>query len=118
MIHIQGRPQGGENFPRPQPERGTRRPHEGPFESGLNTCLEDRYTLMEQSFLNTLIEQSQYSSEKQRSKFINKEIWLVRGSYRHCEHVLTFFSFFLVFHLSLGEVMIQNGNLLALGAPL
>ena len=50
----------------------------------LNTCLKDRYTLIEQSDLDTLIEQSQYSSEKQCSKPINKEIWLVRGSYCHC----------------------------------
>ena len=50
----------------------------------LNTCLKDRYTLIEQSDLNTLIEQSQYSSEEQCSKFIDKEIWLVRGSYCHC----------------------------------
>ena len=54
----------------------------------LNTCLKDRYTL---------IEQSQYSSEEQGSKLINKEIWLVRGSYCHCQHVMTF----LVFNLQL-----------------
>ena len=46
----------------------------------LNTCLKDRHTLIEQSDLDTLIEQSQYSSEEQCSKLINKEIWLVRGS--------------------------------------
>ena len=63
----------GAFFPGPQPERGP-----------LNTCLKDRYTLIEQSDLNTLIEQSQYSSEEQCSKFIDKEIWLVRGSYCHC----------------------------------
>ena len=57
----------------------------------LNTCLKDRYTLIEQSDLNTLIEQSQYSSEEQCSKLINKEIWLVRGSYCHCQYVMTFF---------------------------
>ena len=39
----------------------------------LNTCLKDQYTLIEQ-YLNTLIEQSQYSSEEQCSKLINKEI--------------------------------------------
>ena len=55
--------------PGPQPERGPRRPHEGP----LNTCLKDRYTLIEQSDLNTLIEQSQYSLEEQCSKLIDKE---------------------------------------------
>ena len=49
-------------------------PEAGP----LNTCLKDRYTLIEQSDLDTLIEQSQYSSEEQCSKLINKEIWLVR----------------------------------------
>ena len=48
----------------------------------LNTCLKDRYTLIEQSDLNTLIEQSQYSSEEQCSKLIDKEIWLVMGSYQ------------------------------------
>ena len=67
----------GAFFPGPQPERG---PTKGP----LNTCLKDRYTLIEQSYLNTLIEQSQYSSEEQYSKLIDKEIWLVRGSYCHC----------------------------------
>ena len=66
----------------------------------LNTCLKDRYTLIEQSDLNTLIEQSdlntlieqsQYSSEEQYSKLIEKEIWLVMGSYCHCQQVVTFF---------------------------
>ena len=33
----------------------------------LKTCLNDRYTLIEQSDLNTLIKQSQYSSEEQCS---------------------------------------------------
>ena len=51
----------------------------------LNICLKDRYTL---------IEQSQYSSEEQCSKLIDKEIWLVMGSYRHCQQVVTFFFFF------------------------
>ena len=59
-----------------------------------NTCLKDRYTLIEQSDLNTLIEQSQYSSEEQCSKLIDKEIWLVMGSYCHCQQVVTFFFFF------------------------
>ena len=54
-----------------------------PMKGPLTTCLKDRYTLIEQSDLDTLIEQSQYSSEKQCSKLINKEIWLVRGSYCH-----------------------------------
>ena len=44
----------------------------------MNTCLKDRYTLIEQSDLDTLIEHSQYSSEEQCSKLIDKEIWLVR----------------------------------------
>ena len=57
----------------------------------LNTCLKDQYTLIEQSDLNTLIEQSQYSSEEQCSKLIDKEIWLVMGSYCHCQQVVTFF---------------------------
>ena len=48
------------------------------------------------------------------SKLINKEIWLVRGSYCHCYHIMTFF---WSSTYSLGEV-IQNGNLLAPGAPL
>ena len=30
----------------------------GPMKGPLNTCLKDRYTLIEQSDLNTLIEQS------------------------------------------------------------
>ena len=63
----------------------------------LNTCLKDRYTLIEQSDLNTLIEQSQYSSEEQCSKLIDKEIWLVMGSYCHCQQVVTFFFFFFFF---------------------
>ena len=67
----------------------------------LNTCLKDRYTLIEQSNLNTLIEQSQYSSEEQCSKLIDKEIWLVLGSYCHCQQVVTF-SFFFLFFFSFG----------------
>ena len=67
----------------------------------LNTCLKDRYTLIEQSDLNTLIEQSQYSSEEQCSKLIDKEIWLVMGSYCHCQQVVTFFFFFFFFGLHL-----------------
>ena len=63
----------------------------------LNTCLKDRYTLIEQSDLNTLIEQLQYSSEEQCSKLIDKEIWLVMGSYCHCQQVVTFFFFFFFF---------------------
>ena len=63
----------------------------------LNTCLNDRYTLIEQSDLNTLIEQSQYSSEEQCSKLIDKEIWLVMGSYCHFQQVVTFFFFFFFF---------------------
>ena len=59
----------------------------------LNTCLKDRYTLIEQTDLNTLIKQSQYSSEEQCSKLIDKEIWLVMGSYCHCQQVVTFFFF-------------------------
>ena len=82
--------------PGPQPERGP-----------LNTYLKDRYTLIEQSDLNTLIEQSQYFSEEQCSKLIDKEIWLVMGSYCHCQQVVTFFFFFFFFFwsstYSLGE---------------
>ena len=66
----------------------------------LNTCLKDRYTLIEQSDLNTLIEQSQYFSEEQCSKLIDKEIWLVLGSYCHCQQVVTFFFFFFGLHLT------------------
>ena len=58
-----------------------------PMKGPLNTCLKDRYTLIEQSDLNTLIEHSQYSSEEQCSKLIEKEIWLVMGSYCHCQQV-------------------------------
>ena len=65
-----------------------------PMKAPMNTCLKDRYTLIEQSDLNTLIEQSQYSSEEQCSKLIDKEIWLVMGSYCHCQQVVTFFFFF------------------------
>ena len=42
---------------------GGQRAPGGPTKGSLNTCLKDRYTLIEQSDLNTLIEQSQYSSE-------------------------------------------------------
>ena len=52
----------------------------GPMKGPLNTCLKDRYTL--------------YSSEEQCSKLIDKEIWLVMGSYCHCQQVVTFFFFF------------------------
>ena len=92
-CYNQGRPQGG--------QLGHFAP--GPMKGPLNTCLKDRYTLIEQSDLNTLIEQSQYSSEEQCSKLIDKEIWLVMGSYCHCQQVVTFFFFFLVFTLQLGS---------------
>ena len=100
MHSWQGRPQGGGG------QLGHFAP--GPSLKGapggpLNTCLKDRYTLIEQSDLNTLIEQSQYSSEEQYSKLIDKEIWLVMGSYCHCQQVVTFFFFFLVFTLQLGS---------------
>ena len=77
--------------------RGASAPQAPPKSAlALNTCLKDRYTLIEQSDLNTLIEQSdlntlieqsdlntlieqsQYSSEEQCSKLIYKEIWLAR----------------------------------------
>ena len=75
----------------------------------LNTCLKRSIYSNIAVRTNTLIEQSQYSSEEQCSKFINKEIWLVRASYCHCQHVMTFF---LVFTLQFGgRVVIQNGNL-------
>ena len=96
-MHVQGRPQGGGNWGILPRAPG------GPMKGPLNTCLKDRYTLIEQSDLNTLIEQSQYSSEEQCSKLIDKEIWLVMGSYCHCQQVVTFFFFFLVFTLQLGS---------------
>ena len=67
--HCQGRPQGGQlgHF---APGPSLKGAPGGP----LNTCLKDRYTLIEQSDLNTLIEQSRYSSEEQCSKLIDKEI--------------------------------------------
>ena len=70
----------------------------------LNTCLKDQYTLIEQSDLNILIEQSQYSSEEQCSKPIDKEIWLVMGSYcqqaADCDLFFFFFFFFFGFQLT------------------
>ena len=98
-----GRGQLGHFSPGPSLKRAPGGPMKGP----LNTCLKYRYTLIEQSDLNTLIEQSQYSSEEQYSKLIDKEIWLVMGSYCHCQQVVTFFFFFffffLVFTLQLGS---------------
>ena len=79
----------------------------GPMKGPLNTYLKDRYTL---------IEQSQYSSEERCSKLVDREIWLVRSSYCHCQQVMTFFFWSSAY--SLGEVVIQNGNLLACRAPL
>ena len=67
----------------------------------LNICLKDRYTLIEQSDLNTLIEQSQYSSEEQHSKLIYKEIWLARVVFSLLAGHDLFF-FFLIFNLQLG----------------
>ena len=72
----------------------------GPMKGPLNTCLKDRYTLIEQSDLNTLIEQSQYSSEEQCSKLIDKEMWLVLGNYCHCQQVMTFFFVCFGLHLT------------------
>ena len=80
----------GEFCPGPQPERGPRRPHEGPpeylFKRSIysNRAVRSKYSK----------EQSQYSSEEQCSKLIDKEIWLVMGSYCHCQQVVTFFFFF------------------------
>ena len=62
----QGRPRGGDFAPNPSLKGPPGDPMKGPS----NTCLKDRYTLMEQSDLDTLIEQSQYSSEEQCSKLI------------------------------------------------
>ena len=80
-AHGGGGGETGAFCPGPQPERGP-----------LNTCLKDRYTL---------IKQSQYSSEEQCSKLIDKEIWLVLGSYCHCQQVVTSFFFFSFFFLVL-----------------
>ena len=77
----QGRPQGGGQLGHFAPGPSLKGAPGGPMKGPLNTCLKDRYTLIEQSDLNTLIEQSQYSSEEQCSKLIDKEIWLVMGSY-------------------------------------
>ena len=89
----------------------------------LNTCLKDRYTPIEQSDLNTLIEQSQYSSEEQCSKLIDKEIWLVMGSYCHCQQVVTFVFFFFFWSspYNLGQgphfKLFALGPLISLGGP-
>ena len=50
-----------------------------------------------------------------KSLLIDREIWLVRGSYCHCQQVM---AFFWSSTYSLGEVVIQNGNLLTSGVPL
>ena len=98
----QGRPQGGGGqLGHFAPGPSLKGAPGGPMKGPLNTCLKDRYTLIEQSDLNTLIEQSQYSSEEQCSKLIDKEIWLVMGSYCHCQQVVTFFFFFFFFGLHL-----------------
>ena len=76
---LSGPPTGGGNWgilPRGPSLKGA---PGGPMKGPLNTCLKDRYTL---------IEQSEYSSEEQCSKFIDKEIWLVMGSYCHCQQVV------------------------------
>ena len=81
---------GGETgafFPGPQPERGPRRPHEGHPEYLF------KRSIYSNRAVNILIEQSQYSSEEQCSKLIDKEMWLVMGSYCHCQQVVTFFFF-------------------------
>ena len=96
----QGRPQGGGGgqLGHFAPGPSLKGAPGGPMKGPLNTCLKDRNTLIEQSDLNTLIEQSQYSSEEQCSKLIDKEIWLVMGSYCHCQQVVTlFFIYFLFF---------------------
>ena len=74
--------------PGPQPERGPRRPHEGPSEYLF------KRSIYSNRAVRSKIEQSQYSSEEQCSKLIDKEIWLVMGSYCHCQQVVTFFFFF------------------------
>ena len=60
----------------------------GPIKGPSSTCLKNQYALIEQSDLDNVKEQPQYSSEEQCSKLINKEIWLVRGSYCHCQQVM------------------------------
>ena len=87
----QGRPQGGGGggqLGHFSPGPSLKGAPGGPMKGPLNTCLKDQYTLIEQSDLNTLIEQSQYSSEEQCSKLIDKDILLVMGSYCHCQQVV------------------------------
>ena len=94
VVEEAGPPTGGGQLGHFAPGPSLKGAPGGPMKGPLNTCLKDRYTLIEQSDLNTLIEQSQYSSEEQCSKLIDKEIWLVMGSYCHCQQVVTFFFFF------------------------
>ena len=96
IHHYPGPPTGGGGLGHFSPGPSVKGAPGGPMKGPLNTCLKDRYTLIEQSDLNTLIEQSQYSSEEQCSKLIDKEIWLVMASYCHCQQVVTF-SFFFFF---------------------
>ena len=81
--------------PGPQPERDPRRPHEGPPEY-----------LFKRSIYSNRAVRSKYSNRavtvffrEQCSKLIDKEIWLVMGSYCHFQQVVTFFffSFFFFF---------------------
>ena len=67
-----GPPTGAEQLGNSAPGPSLKGAPGGPMKGPLNTCLKD------------LIEQSQYSSEEQCSKLIDKEIWMVRGSYCHC----------------------------------
>ena len=64
VSSTQGRPQGGRGgqLGHFAPGPSLKGAPGGPMKGPLNTCLKDRYTLIEQSDLNTLIEQSQYSS--------------------------------------------------------
>ena len=96
-ILDQGRPLGGGGggnwgiFPGPQPERGPRRPHEGPPEYLFKRSIYSNRAVRSK-YSNRAV--TVYSSEKQCSKLIDKEIWLVMGSYCHCQQVVTFFFFF------------------------
>ena len=63
MVHA-GPPTGGGQLGHFAPGPSLKGAPGGPMKGPLNTCLKDRYTLIEQSDLNTLIEQSQYSSEE------------------------------------------------------
>ena len=72
--------------PGPQPERGPGSPMKGPPEY-----------LFKRSIYSNRAVRSKYSNRAVTVFFrglIDKEIWLVMGSYCHCQLVVTFFFFF------------------------